>query len=91
MLYGPAILTLLFCPAILYTKEPLMKWFFPDGQVGENLNDALSVFLAPSGLVYALTFGFSYQIAMDKFKEVCGFLSVPQHPPTNHTLGGLSP
>ena len=65
----PACLSLLFCPLTLFLYTPLTRYFwpvefYPDGP--PNVNDVISCFLTPAGLVYAIAFGFAFQEAVGK-------------------------
>jgi hypothetical protein len=60
----PAIFSLALCPVTLYMFDPLRKMLWPEKQYGPvmpNINDAISCYLAPAGLVYATSFGFAFQ------------------------------
>ncbi|XP_033123536.1 uncharacterized protein LOC117122146 isoform X2 [Anneissia japonica] len=75
---GPALLSLGFCPIVLYMYTPLVSYFwpaekFPDGV--PDVNDAIACFLAPAGLVYATSFGFSYQSALQKQRSLLSNIS----------------
>jgi hypothetical protein len=64
----PALLSLALCPFTLYLYQPFTRFLWPPEQytTPPNINDAISCFLAPAGLVYATSFGFAFQQALTK-------------------------
>lgn len=64
----PPLLALLFCPLTLLLYTPLANFLWPNQFFTEipNINDALSCFLVPAGMVYAITFGFAVQEVLQK-------------------------
>ncbi|XP_071485612.1 uncharacterized protein [Diadema antillarum] len=64
----PAVISLALCPCLLLLQLPLVTAFWPDGMT--NINDAVGCFLAPAGLVYAVTFGFTFQSVLDKQRMI---------------------
>ena len=77
MLSLPAILSLAFCPATLYLAPVIVKHVWPPEvfPMRPNVNDAISCFLTPSGLVYAIAFGFAFQEALTKQTTLATFFS----------------
>ena len=74
----PGLISLSFCPLTLYMLEPMVLFFWPpewDIQMPEHINDAISAFLVPAGLVYAIAFGFALQDTIEKLKDVSNFIS----------------
>ncbi|XP_054768942.2 uncharacterized protein LOC129276580 [Lytechinus pictus] len=74
----PALLSLAFCPLVLYIYSPVARFFWPPGDFPEgvpDINDAIACFLMPAGLVYATSFGFSYQSAMEKQRSLVSIVS----------------
>ncbi|XP_070573510.1 uncharacterized protein [Ptychodera flava] len=75
----PALISLAFCPLVLFMYKPMVEFFwpaslFPSGP--PNINEAISCFLAPAGLVYATSFGFSFQGAMQKQRALLNNISL---------------
>ena len=66
----PALLSLALCPATLYLYRPFATLFWPNFAVPPDINEAIACFLAPAGLVYATSFGFAFQQALSKQREV---------------------
>ncbi|XP_070577784.1 uncharacterized protein [Ptychodera flava] len=62
----PTVIALLFAPALLFLYNPLSKIFWPSFEHPPEINKAIASFLAPSGFVYAISFGFSLQGALQK-------------------------
>ncbi|XP_013402262.1 uncharacterized protein LOC106167610 [Lingula anatina] len=70
---GPCIVSLAFCPFTLYSHGFLLESFWQSLGVNVetlNINDAIQCFLTPSGLVYAIMFGFVFQFVAAKQQEV---------------------
>ena len=69
---SPALLSLALCPATLYLYIPLVGIFWPTETYATppNINEAIACFLAPAGLVYATSFGFAFQQALYKQREI---------------------
>ncbi|XP_074651705.1 uncharacterized protein LOC141906356 [Tubulanus polymorphus] len=68
----PALISLALCPLTLYLHPVLVKVFWPPSEFPElpNINDAIGCFLMPAGLVYATSFGFAFQSALNKQYEI---------------------
>ncbi|XP_046350650.2 calphotin-like [Haliotis rufescens] len=68
----PAVLSLALCPLTLYLYEPFTLFLWPKDQYATppDINDAIACFLAPAGLVYATSFGFAFQSALNKQHEI---------------------
>ena len=68
----PAFLSLALCPVTLFMYEPLTTFFWPKDKFSSppDISDAISCFLAPAGLVYATSFGFAFQSALNKQHEI---------------------
>ncbi|XP_077981523.1 uncharacterized protein LOC144436576 [Glandiceps talaboti] len=65
----PSIISLALCPFLLYTYKHMIEYFWPPYMFTSgipNINDALACFLVPAGLVYAVTFGFTFQASVEK-------------------------
>ena len=61
------------CPFVLLTYAPLADYFW-DSHPPDDINDALAIFLTPSGLVYALLFASAYDAAKGKWNETAQLL-----------------
>ncbi|XP_070564769.1 uncharacterized protein [Ptychodera flava] len=75
----PAVLSLAFCPLLLQIYGPLTRFFWPASQYPNGMppiNEAIACFLAPAGLVYAVTFGFTFQSAVEKQKALLNNVSL---------------
>ncbi|XP_071943832.1 uncharacterized protein [Antedon mediterranea] len=70
----PAVLSLAFCPLVLFIRLPLINIFWGDSM--PNINDAIACFLAPAGLVYAVSFGFTFQSVLEKQKVILDAVSL---------------
>ncbi|XP_074651706.1 uncharacterized protein LOC141906357 [Tubulanus polymorphus] len=68
----PALISLALCPITLYLYPPLVRIFWPPSDFTRipDINDAINCFLAPAGLVYATSFGFAFQSALNKQHEI---------------------
>ncbi|XP_030855025.1 uncharacterized protein LOC105441005 [Strongylocentrotus purpuratus] len=64
----PAIISLSIGPCLLLLRAPLIAAFWPNGL--PNINDGVACFMAPAGLVYAVTFGFTFQSVLDKQRGI---------------------
>ena len=66
MLTLPAVVAITLCPLTLACFIPLVTSLWPPDQhpVIPNVNKAIACFLMPSGLIYAISFGFAYQEAV---------------------------
>ena len=65
-------------PLTLYMLQPMVLFFWPpewDYQIPQHINDAISAFLVPAGLVYAIAFGFALQDTIEKLKDVTNVIS----------------
>ena len=64
----PALISLMFTALIMFLFEPLVGCLWPNnsGQRPASINAAITCFLSPAGLVYALSFGFTFQQALEK-------------------------
>ena len=74
----PGLVSLSFCPLTLYMLQPMVLFFWPpewDYQMPQHINDAISAFLVPAGLVYAIAFGFALQDTIEKLKDVTNVIS----------------
>ena len=49
--------------------SPMASCLWP-GQARPDINTAVTCFLAPAGLIYALSFGFTFQQVLDKHRGV---------------------
>ena len=61
----PTLVSLAFMPVALLLHKPLMNFFWPAEifPTPPKINDVISCFLIPAGLVYAIAFGFAFQEA----------------------------
>ncbi|XP_033729314.1 immunoglobulin A1 protease autotransporter-like, partial [Pecten maximus] len=68
----PALLSLGLCPFTLYLYEPFTTFLWPpdEYETPPDINDAIACFLAPAGLVYATSFGFAFQQALNKQRDI---------------------
>ena len=64
----PCTITLAFCPFTLFLADPVINYFWPSEifPTRPRVNDVISCFLTPAGLVYAIAFGFAFQEALGK-------------------------
>lgn len=64
----PPLLSVFFCPFTLLASSKITEFFWPPELFSKrpNINDAISCYLTPSGLVYAIAFGFSFQEALNR-------------------------
>ena len=61
----PCLLSVIFCPATLYSAPLLVNFLYPKEHGGMPvINDVIQAFLMPAGLVYAIAFGFALQNAL---------------------------
>ena len=68
---APALVCLLLCSLLRYAYSPyLVQCMWPHLAVKPNINSAVTCFLVPAGLVYALTFGFMFQMCMEKQQAI---------------------
>ena len=76
LIVSPAVVSLLLCPLTLLLHDQIMYCFWPDsnGQV-PKINDGISCFLTPAGLVYAIAFGFAFQEAIRKQNDLSNRMS----------------
>ena len=60
------------CPVLLLWAGTFKSHFWPSGESTTKaaINDALSVFLVPASLLYALLFTVSFEMVMQKQTEV---------------------
>ena len=67
----PVILSLGFCPLTLLLHGMIVDCLWPPSMYSSapNINDAISCFLVPAGMVYAISFGFAFQQVAGKFRE----------------------
>ncbi|XP_033749306.1 uncharacterized protein LOC117333994 [Pecten maximus] len=68
----PSALILCFCPLTLLLYSPMVKALWPSDtyDVTPNINEAIACFLVPSGMVYAVSFGFAFQQVLGKQTDV---------------------
>lgn len=65
----PAFSSLLLTTAAMFTYEPMTDCLWPS--VGRpSINTAVTCFLAPAGLVYALSFGFVFQQTLERQRAI---------------------
>lgn len=67
----PVTLSLGFCPLIVLLRESMVEFLWPPSlyPTPPNINDAISCFLVPAGMVYAISFGFAFQQVISGFHE----------------------
>ncbi|CAH1797428.1 unnamed protein product [Owenia fusiformis] len=75
----PSFLSLMMCATVLYLLDPIQRWLWPE-YVGKaygrpDINTALTCFLAPAGLIFALFFGFQFQNVLQKQQTVMAKLT----------------
>ena len=64
----PALISIALCPLTIYIQPKMLEFFYPDFMGGRrNINDSVSIFLLPAGLVYAMAFAFALQDTHAKF------------------------
>ncbi len=68
----PSLLSLAFCPVSLFVFDPMTSFFWSsdDFDGPPTINEAISAFLVPAGLVYAIAFGFALQDTMENLRHV---------------------
>jgi len=64
-------ISLLFCPLTLFLYTPIVNYCWPKDRFSSppNINDAISCFLVPAGMVYAFVFGFALQQVYGQYRE----------------------
>ena len=65
----PSILSLCLCPLTLQSRDEISEFFWPN-TTQPAVNEAVACFLAPSGMVYAVSFGFAFQQVLDKLNGI---------------------
>ena len=83
----PALLSLVFCPVTLFVAPHLMQALWPKDvfEMRPNINDAISCFLGPASLVYAIAFGFAMQV-----RSVPGPIVTSHKRPMKHKIVNLT-
>ena len=67
----PTLISLAFCPLSLYMLGSMITFFWPETmEFTPKINEVVSAFLVPAGLVYAIAFGFALQDTIEKQKNV---------------------
>ena len=66
----PAFTSIVMSTLTLLIYVPLVDFMWPGRGRQPSINTAVTCFLAPAGLVYALSFGFVFQQTLIKHKEV---------------------
>lgn len=61
----PAVTSLIFCPIIMAVYKPVANFLWPN-RTQPAINEAIACFLAPAGMVYAVSFGFAFQQVLQK-------------------------
>lgn len=61
----PAVTSLIFCPMIMIAYTPISNFLWPN-RTQPTINGAIACFLAPAGMVYAVSFGFAFQQVLQK-------------------------
>lgn len=65
----PAFISLFLTGAIMLVYQPLASCLWP-ATAKPDINTAITCFLSPAGLVYALSFGFTFQMVLEKHRRV---------------------
>ncbi len=67
----PPLLSLAFCPVSLFLFDPMADFFWSPlkFEMPPKINDVISAFLVPAGLVYAISFGFALQAAIENLHQ----------------------
>ena len=64
----PTLCMVAMSSGILLSYEPIVHCFWPTkARSSATMNAVISCFIIPAGFVYALSFGFMFQFAMEKF------------------------
>lgn len=68
----PALSTMALGPIFILFYFQIIEWFWSleDYPTLPNINQGVSCFLTPAGLVYAISFGFAFQQAINKQSEI---------------------
>lgn len=66
----PAFTSIFMSTTTLLIYDPLVDYLWPGRGRQPRINTSVTCFLAPAGLVYALSFGFVFQQTLIKHKEV---------------------
>ncbi|KAJ8313246.1 hypothetical protein KUTeg_009203, partial [Tegillarca granosa] len=68
----PALVTLLLGPILMAFYYSIRECFWPLDKYPKlpNINQCVSCFLTPAGLVYAISFGFAFQQALTKQNDI---------------------
>ncbi|XP_061173340.1 uncharacterized protein LOC133182511 [Saccostrea echinata] len=70
----PAVTSLIFCPMIMIAYKPIANFLWPD-RTQPAINEAIACFLAPAGMVYAVSFGFAFQQVLQKQIDITARLN----------------
>ena len=72
LIVTPALISLAFCPLTLFLHDPILALMWPPDIIAQppNINDVITCFLTPAGLIYAIAFGFCLQEAVGKQRAV---------------------
>ncbi|XP_062573777.1 uncharacterized protein LOC134235655 [Saccostrea cucullata] len=70
----PAVTSLIFCPMIMTAYKPIANFLWPN-RTQPAINEAIACFLAPAGMVYAVSFGFAFQQVLQKQIDITARLN----------------
>jgi hypothetical protein len=65
----PAAMSIGVCPFTIFLHGPMVSFLWGDSTSAPNVNDSLACYLVPAGMVYAISFGFALQGALEKQTE----------------------
>ncbi len=67
---APAVTSAIVAPALMTWREKLLAFVFSEHETIPNMNDAISCFLTPAGMIYAIFFGFVFSAVGDRVTEL---------------------
>lgn len=70
----PTVTSLIFCPIIMAVYKPTARFLWPN-RTQPAINEAIACFLAPAGMVYAVSFGFAFQQVLQKQLDITARLN----------------
>ncbi|KAK7471715.1 hypothetical protein BaRGS_00035647 [Batillaria attramentaria] len=68
----PMMICLGLSPVLIFSHTPIVRLFWPADRFprSPNVNDAISCYLVPAAMVYAVSFGFVFQQVASRFTEI---------------------
>ena len=67
---APAVTSAIVAPALMTWRDKLLAFVFSEHETIPNMNDAISCFLTPAGMIYAIFFGFVFSAVGDRVTEL---------------------